>query len=78
METEVWIPGDDGRVYASPVMLAHYVKAHHYVPPPEFLSAVPVAAAPLTEEECDERICVHLYKLQNAPELDDILSRVTR
>lgn len=70
---EVWITGDDGRVYASPAMLVHYVKAHHYLPPPEFLRAVAAAAAPLTETECSDRIYAHHYKLENAPELDDIL-----
>ena len=70
---EVWIPDDNGRVYASPAMLAHYVEAHRYLPPPEFLRAVTAAAAPLTETECEERIYAHRHKLETAPELDDIL-----
>jgi hypothetical protein len=70
---EIWISGDDSRVYASPAMLAHYVKVHRYLPPPEFLSAVTAATVPLTEEECAKRIGAHCYKLENAPELDDIL-----
>jgi hypothetical protein len=70
---EIWIPGDDGRVYASPVMLAHYVMTHRYLPPPEFLSAVTAATAPLTEEQGGERIYTHRNKLENAPELNDIL-----
>ena len=44
---EVWIPGDDGRVYASPAMIAHYVKAHRYLPPPAFLEAVTGGLAPV-------------------------------
>ena len=70
---EVWIPGDDGRVYASPAMIAHYVKAHRYLPPPSFLEAVTGCLAPLTETECWERIAVHRDKLDTAPEPEDIL-----
>lgn len=70
---EVWIPGDNGRVYASPTMLAHYVTAHRYLTPPEFLKAVTSGLAPLTEDECWERIAYHKDKLNHAPEPEDIL-----
>jgi hypothetical protein len=37
---EIRVIGLNGRIYASPVMLAHYVEAHHYLPPQEFIDAV--------------------------------------
>ncbi|MEU0985675.1 hypothetical protein [Streptomyces sp. NPDC005953] len=35
----------DGVVYASPVMIVHYVEAHEYLPPDEYCRAVLAAAA---------------------------------
>ena len=34
------VVGRDGRVYHSPAMIRHYVEAHSYQPPPEFIEAV--------------------------------------
>ncbi len=30
----------EGKIYAAPAMIAHYIQAHGYLPPPEFLRAV--------------------------------------
>jgi hypothetical protein len=37
---EIRVSGQDGRIYASPVMLLHYVQAHDYLPPNDFIGAV--------------------------------------
>jgi hypothetical protein len=37
--SEIWIPGD-GLWYAAPSMVLHYVEAHRYLPPREFVLAV--------------------------------------
>jgi hypothetical protein len=37
---EIWIPTSGGRVFASPALIVHYVEAHGYQPPGEFISAV--------------------------------------
>lgn len=37
---EFRVRGLSGRVYAAPLMLAHYVETHHYLPPDEFVAAV--------------------------------------
>jgi hypothetical protein len=37
---EIRVRGVDGRCYASPRMIAHYVEAHCYKPPDEFIEAV--------------------------------------
>jgi hypothetical protein len=37
---EIRVQGKDGRWYASPRMIAHYVEAHGYRPPDEFIEAV--------------------------------------
>lgn len=37
---EIRVTGSDGKVYAAPVLIVHYVEAHHYAPPEEFINAV--------------------------------------
>jgi hypothetical protein len=37
---EIRVSGLDGTVYVAPVLIAHYVEAHQYVPPAEFVDAV--------------------------------------
>jgi hypothetical protein len=37
---EIWIPASEGKVFASPALIIHYVEAHNYLPPPEFIAAV--------------------------------------
>lgn len=38
--SEIWIPGKEGRVYAAPDLLIHYIESHQYEPPQEFMEAV--------------------------------------
>lgn len=37
---EIRVKGEDSTWYATPQMIAHYVEAHHYVPPQVFIDAV--------------------------------------
>jgi hypothetical protein len=37
---EIRVRGGDGRVYAAPNLVYHYVEAHRYLPPEEFVAAV--------------------------------------
>ncbi len=37
---EIRVQGEDGRCYAAPRMIAHYVEAHSYRPPEDFIEAV--------------------------------------
>ena len=37
---ELWIPGSGGKVFASPALVIHYVDAHRYRPPEEYIAAV--------------------------------------
>jgi hypothetical protein len=37
---EIRVPGLSGVVYVAPVLVAHYVEAHNYRPPDEFIQAV--------------------------------------
>ena len=39
MESELWIPDGD-RVFASPILIAHFIETHDYRPPEEYLEAV--------------------------------------
>jgi len=37
---EIWIPGPNGKVFASPALVIHYVEVHEYCPPEDFIAAV--------------------------------------
>lgn len=37
---EIWIPGANDKVYASPALIIHYIEEHAYCPPEEFMVAV--------------------------------------
>lgn len=37
---EIWVPGENGIVYAAPTLVTHYITEHEYQPPAEFLAAV--------------------------------------
>ena len=39
-DAEIRVPGRAGRVYSAPTLIAHYVDAHRYRPPDEFIEAV--------------------------------------
>jgi hypothetical protein len=41
---EIRVPGDR-KVYAAPILIHHYVEAHGYKPPEEFIEAVIQSAA---------------------------------
>jgi hypothetical protein len=38
--SEIWVTSRRGVTYAAPDMILHYIEAHHYLPPGEFLEAV--------------------------------------
>ncbi len=37
---ELWVPSAGSVVYVAPVLVAHYVEVHSYLPPQEFMDAV--------------------------------------
>jgi len=37
---ELWMPGPDGTIFASPNLIVHYVESHAYRPPDSFVEAV--------------------------------------
>ena len=41
---EIRVTGSNGIVYVAPVLVAHYVEVHNYLPPAEFIQAVISAA----------------------------------
>jgi hypothetical protein len=47
---EIRVVGRDGTVYAAPDLIYHYVVAHHYCPPEEFIQAVMETPLPGTQE----------------------------
>lgn len=38
--SEIWLPSSSGVIYAAPSLIYHYMEAHRYLPPQEFLDAV--------------------------------------
>jgi hypothetical protein len=47
---EIWVFGDEGKTYAAPTLIYHYVTRHHYTPPAEFIQAVLTGPLPDTPE----------------------------
>ena len=47
---EIRVFGDDGKVYAAPNMIYHYVTAHHYKPPDEFVRALRSCPCPPSDQ----------------------------
>jgi hypothetical protein len=37
--SEIWIPDGTGGIFAAPSLIVHYVEAHDYLPPSEFIDA---------------------------------------
>jgi len=37
---EIWVVSKEGKIYACPRMIIHYIRDHKYLPPQEFLDAV--------------------------------------
>ena len=37
---EIWVPCLDGTIFACPNLLAHYISAHKYLPPSQFITSV--------------------------------------
>jgi len=50
---EIRIFGKRGKIYAAPNLLFHYITAHHYKPPDEFLSALQAGPIPPDPEYFD-------------------------
>ncbi|WP_375431714.1 hypothetical protein [uncultured Friedmanniella sp.] len=38
--SEIHLQGLDGRLYSAPTLVVHYIQAHQYLPPDEFLEAL--------------------------------------
>ena len=50
---EIRVFSRDGRIYAAPTLLYHYVAVHHYKPPDEFLKALREGPRPPSREYFD-------------------------
>jgi hypothetical protein len=37
---EIHVVSSDGTIYVAPTLIVHYIKAHNYLPPEEFIEAV--------------------------------------
>jgi len=47
---EIWVFGREGKAYAAPTLIYHYIVQHHYRPPDEFLKALSEGPLPNTPE----------------------------
>jgi len=48
--SEIRVFGTNGRIFAAPTLIYHYIESHHYSPPREFTQAVLTAVAPPSRE----------------------------
>jgi hypothetical protein len=56
---EFAVPGEEV-IYVAPTLISHYVGAHGYMPPPEFIEAV-LNCAPFSSEEYKSRVATLAY-----------------
>jgi hypothetical protein len=49
-DAEIRVFASDGKIYAAPNLIFHYMSVHHYVPPSEFLHSLRNGIKPLTEQ----------------------------
>jgi hypothetical protein len=47
---EIRVVSVDGKIYAAPELIKHYIEVHNYLPPQEFIDAVMNGPAPGSEE----------------------------
>src|SRR5260370_18393242 len=52
--SEIRVFGTDGVIYAAPTLLYHYISAHHYKPPDEFVRALVAGPRPPNQEYFDQ------------------------
>lgn len=70
---ELWVRGANGPIYVAPALLPHYVEAHGYLPPAEFLELFGEVAEALSETDLDVMFDEHARKLATNPSREDIL-----
>jgi hypothetical protein len=81
---ELHVAAADGRVYAAPSLVLHYVRDHGYGPPAEFVAAVlcgaPVDPEPDDPDEALGRSLVHQARwlLDRDPDRAAVLLRLVR
>ncbi|MBU1342610.1 MAG: hypothetical protein KKE44_24035 [Proteobacteria bacterium] len=37
---EIWVKGENDKIYSAPDLIYHYINEHSYLPPKEFLTAI--------------------------------------
>lgn len=70
---ELWLRGASGPIYVAPTLLPHYVEAHRYRPPDEFLAMFDRQVEPVPEAECERRIREQSARLASNPSRSEIL-----
>jgi len=59
---EIRIFGDDGKIFASPNLIFHYVRDHHYLPPESFIQAVLSSPGPESQDYLNRLRALSLLK----------------
>lgn len=68
---EFRVIGDNSTIYVAPTLIAHYVEAHDYLPPQEFIEAV--LCGRFIEERIDLDPTYEVVRTERADELSDAL-----
>jgi hypothetical protein len=72
--SEIRVFGSNGVIYASPTLMYHYMQAHSYSPPNEFLDAMRNSPRPPTKEYFDRLDSIGL-KWRNTSSPDELVIR---
>lgn len=68
---EIRVFSNDGRVYASPNLIYHYVRVHNYKPPNEFISALMEGGGILNERYFENLVKLDLEWKPTTPANED-------
>lgn len=70
---EIRVFSNDGRVYASPNLIYHYVRVHNYKLPNEFISALMEGGGTINERYFDNLVKLDLEWKPTTPAIADIV-----
>jgi hypothetical protein len=71
-DAEIRVFAEDGRIYAAPTLIYHYVRAHEYKPPDEFLRAIRREPLPPTSPYLDQLRKLDL-SWNSTPQKEDVV-----
>jgi hypothetical protein len=68
---EIRVVSKDIKIYACPMLIIHYIEAHKYLPPQEFIDAVMTGPEPGTDDYKEEIAIMPVHWERRKPDMND-------